>query len=393
MFLWLFPVGASWLVATSGNFFSFVGQHWQNKNVELVFSALIISVVSATLTALMVIKFCPNSKVEGKRNAFLAITNAQLVFFGLLAVLSGLGLFLSFGGTIFERAYGGAEKSWLGNGAWSISYLVSIYIISVNLVEKSSIFYANIFTSLAFAPILLSGSRIDYVSVQLAIICYYLFINKKNIKNRCLWALGVAVWTVIVAHVIGTFRNMHAQAIDYSNLLDFPVKNINSTFVNLSTFGDIGASVFQLIGLLEEVPSRMVGLEDALTVYAARLLPGPLFPGRPSGFFVQFSESIGNGATHSLAEGYLISGIFGIMMVSLIIGIFLGFSVVAGRSYRINCSLSSLIIFSFPWLLLIRGSWYQFFAFFKAAEVVMVIFISIVILKWMQQHLVGEIKR
>jgi hypothetical protein len=393
IFFLLFPVGASWLVAASGNYFSYTSQHWQSKNIELVGTILIISMVLAILAACVVIKYYSNRKVEKKRSFPLPITNVQLSCLAVIAVYSGIGLFLSFEGTIFQRAYGGASAIWLGNGAWSIFFIIAIFLISISIIERYSIYLANIFTVISFSPILLSGSRIDYISVQLAMMIYVLYICKKNIKQRLFMVLGVGVWTIGVAHIIGVFRYQYWEGAEISRVLKSPIYITEPNVFNLSTFGDIGSSMFQIIGLLKEVPNRMVGLSDAFVVYAIRMLPGPFFSNRPSGFSVQLPEIIGNGATHSLAEGYFVSGVIGVMLVSLMVGVLLGFSVIAGRNYRSTRSLSALIIFSFPWLLLIRGGWYQFFAFFKAAEVTLLIYIILLAVKWMDVKLSVVLKK
>ena len=382
----LFPVGASWLVAASGKYFGYTSQHWQSKNIELVGTILIISMVLVILAACVVIKYYSNRKVEKKRGLPLPITNVQLSCLAVIAVFSGIGLFLSFEGTIFQHSYGGATAVWLGNGAWSIFFIIAIFLISVSIIERHSIYLANIFTVISFSPILLSGSRIDYISVQLAMMIYVIYIYEKNIKQRLLMFLGVGVWTVGVAHNIGVFRSNFVEGIKISHVLTSPVGTTAPNVFNLSTFGDIGSSVFQIIGLLKEVPNRMVGLSDAFVVYAIRMLPGPFFPNRPGGFSVQLPEIIGNGATHSLAEGYFVSGVIGVMLVSLMVGVLLGFSVIAGGNYRSTRSLSALMIFSFPWLLLIRGGWYHFFAFFKAAEVILLIYIILLAVNWMYRR-------
>ncbi|MDA9296149.1 hypothetical protein N9Q04_03940 [Burkholderiales bacterium] len=389
---WLFPVGASWLVAASGKYFSYTSQHWQFKNIELVGTILIISMVLVMLAVHVVIKYCSNRKMENKRGLPLPITNVQLSCLAVIAVFSGIGLFLSFEGTIFQHAYGGATVIWLGNGAWSIFFIIAVFLISISIIERYSIYLANIFTLISFSLILLSGSRIDYVSVQLAMMIYVLYIYEKNIKQRLFMFLGIGVWTVGVAHIIGFFRNAFwqgtkgIQEIEIRYLLESPVGTKADNVFTLSTFGDIGSSMFQIIGLLKEVPNRMVGLSDAFVVYATRMLPGPFFPDRPGGFSVQLPERIGNGATHALAEGYFVSGVIGVMLVSLMVGVLLGFSFIAGRNYRSTRSLSALIIFSFPWLLLIRGGWYHFFAFFKAAQVILLIYIILLAVNWMYRR-------
>ena len=57
----------------------------------------------------------------------------------------------------------------------------------------------------------------------------------------------------------------------------------------LSTIGDLGVSVFQIVGLVQEQINNVVGMETAALTYAVRLLPGPFFANRPGPDF--FSES------------------------------------------------------------------------------------------------------
>ena len=108
--LWLFPVGASWLVAASGVLFSLVGQQWQNKNLEIVGISIAISIIIANLSVIILISLFRNSRVDESKDDILNITSAQFFTLFVLAVISGYGLFLSFGSTLFESAYGGAKR-------------------------------------------------------------------------------------------------------------------------------------------------------------------------------------------------------------------------------------------------------------------------------------------
>ena len=128
------------------------------------------------------------------------------------------------------------------------------------------------------------------------------------------------------AHIFGVLRNKVYQekvTIEVSHILQSPIGTRQDNVFTLNTFGDVGSSMFQIIGLLKEVPDRMVGLSNAFVAYATRMLPGPFFPNRPIDFSVQLPERIGDGATHALAEGYLVSGEIGTMLVSLVVGVLL----------------------------------------------------------------------
>jgi hypothetical protein len=59
----------------------------------------------------------------------------------------------------------------------------------------------------------------------------------------------------------------------------------------------------------------------------------------------------------------------------------IAFSIYLGRSLVVGYSsvLASSVLF--PWLILVRGGWYQFFAVFKALEIVIFILILLLLLR------------
>lgn len=151
----------------------------------------------------------------------------------------------------------------------------------------------------------------------------------------------------------------------------------------LSTIGDIGVSVFQIVGILQEQMHLAIGMGEAILSYALRLLPGPLFANRPEDFAAQLPEAIGGGALHPLGEGYLIFGLWGCAFVGAIFGVLIAFAILAGRHYRSSRSPLSLILFMLPWLLLIRGGWYQFFALIKSIELLLLLLLALTIVGWL----------
>lgn len=145
----------------------------------------------------------------------------------------------------------------------------------------------------------------------------------------------------------------------------------------LSTFGDLGASVFQVVGL--EQVHGVIGLGSAMLSYTARLLPGPFFSNRPNDFWLQLPELIGGGALHPLGEGYLISGLSGCALIGAVFGVLIAISIFASGHLRSTRSPILWMVFAFPWLLLIRGGWYQFFSILKSLEILL-LFISILLI-------------
>jgi hypothetical protein len=377
--VWISPVLASWLVAISGRLFTYVAPHRQLENLILVGCAIGGSILVGVLTALFTA--ANYSEKENCCTAAPFINNVQRYVLLLCSVISGIGLYKSFDGTIFEKAYGGPSIAWLGNGAWSVFFLISMTIfLGERLVRNGLNFSVLVFGTIVFLPFLLCGSRIDYLSILMVLVAYVLFVGHGSLIRRVSAALLLMVWAVLVAQVIGSARYGLDGVTLKSNIgacLNGDCSGGHSFY--LSTLGDIGVSIFQVIGLLREDPNRMVGLWGAVSTYCERLLPGALFPNRPGDLSLGLPEVIGGGSTHSLAEGYLVMGFLGVVIIGVVFGLLGGLSVVAGRRFRNSPTMMSWVGFSFPWLLLIRGGWYQFFSILKSTEVLLCLLLLLLV--------------
>jgi hypothetical protein len=111
------------------------------------------------------------------------------------------------------------------------------------------------------------------------------------------------------------------------------------------------------------------------------MVPGSLGIERPGDLWVMTSENIGGGALHALGEGYLISGILGIILVSIFMGMLAAFPAIVYTKVKSLSDQLSLMLLAFPWLLLIRGGWYQFFAMFKSLSIFFCFIILILVIR------------
>jgi hypothetical protein len=361
---WLFPVIASWGVAVSGRQFSV-----QNQNVEIVGMCILVALASGIVAAVVVL-----SCLEKMPRFRLSITmmprinRAQRFFLVSVALIAAIGLFKSFSGTIFEKSYEGPSIVWLGYGAWSVTFLLSINLLVGDFFATRSFQPVMVIAlSAIFLPFLLSGSRIDFLSSMLVLVAYMLVLHEAKFKFRVLGALAILVWMVIVISLIGQARYVFFDpSLKFSPSI--PVGFAGDMFY-LSTIGDLGVSVFQIVGLVQEQINNVVGMETAALTYAVRLLPGPFFANRPGDLWLKLSEPIGGGALHSLGEGYLIYGLAGCALMGVVFGVLAAISISAGNCFRSTRSPVWWILFAFPWLLLIRGGWYQFFSILKSVEI------------------------
>lgn len=374
--LWLAPVAVSLFVALTGYHFSFVGRDFHFQNLTSIGLGLFVVFVSGIVGAALVrFTFYHTDRLGADtRNA--PLNRIQLSVLIFLFALSAYGLIYSFGGSFLSRSYSGAVNSFLGYGAWSVTFL---FVFSVLLFEylrgRSISVYVIAFVTSVFLPVLLSGSRIDFLSFMIALSVY--ITSRKDIDKRYIWAAIVFSWAIFVILPIGQLRAV-GDALGIIDLLSedgalgqvyVPIRidELGNMF-HLSTIGDIGASVFQVVGLVENGASH-VGFGAAAVAYANRLLPGPFFPNRAGDFASELSEPIGGGALHAMGEAFLIGGYYGYVFVGLFMGALISASILVAVIFKCAHPAVRSLIFVFPWLLLIRGGWYQFFSTLKSIEI------------------------
>ena len=411
---WLFPVIACWLVAFSGLCFSYVAQNWQTSNIDIVGYSIVLSLLSGLLAAIMVlIMMARMLNVYQFRDIGSRLCRIQWVFILVVALLSGFGVFKSFGGTVFEKAYSGATTAWLGYGAWSVTYEIALCVLVGELLSRRLALGAVVgFVTLAYLPILLSGSRIDYFSLMLALSVYIIYLSKDRLWLRFLKSLAIVTISILVSFFVGNIRYQNIKAPEslsqaalgiglknnqrFNNGnqsikdLNYNSKDIEPDMLYLGTVGDVGASFFQIVGLVENGDSIMVGAPNAINNYLERLLPGPFFKDRPGDLSGVLPESVAGGTLHPLGEAYLIAGYIGCSVVSAMFGAIAAASVFCARHLKYPWSPTVFVLFLFPWLLLIRGGWDQFFSIFKSLEILFIFSAGLVIIGFLKKHCWGK---
>jgi hypothetical protein len=391
--LWLMPVMLSLLLSLFDYRFSFVGEEWQLINRSIVAKSAGIAAISAIFGATLVFLITTKTKEAQPfaQNEPLDLLQKSILF--IILILSGYGTFKSFGGTIFERPYGGPGSAWLGYGAWSVTYLIVLSLLVFDYMRMRRMSVAIIFMStLAFMPFLLSGSRIDFLSFMLALSIY--ISARYDLKFRFLWAAATIVWAILIIMPLAYLRSvMHTMTIDRTTISEVAprissryLSFISDDMIYLSTIGDLGASVFQVIGYIQ-AGIEQIGVGRALVSYSIRMLPGPIFPNRPADFSSTFPENIGGGALHSLGEGYLISGYLGCAIIGLFMGILITYATLSEGRHCAGYMPISSIIFLFPWLLLIRGGWYQFFSILKSVEILLLLLLVLYVTRIVQKKI------
>ncbi len=390
--LWLFPLVVTLMASIAGYKFSYEGLQWQNKNQAMVglivCSALSVGLISSAFI-LHVLKSWPSGRSIVSRLSSARITMLQMIAAAVIAAISLYGVVYSFGGFMkIGSPYDGANYSWLGSGGWSIALLFSVALLMHGSGVKYSKTRFLLLPTLIYSPVLLFGSRIDYISLMIGSIVFMFIAHRMNVGNKFLFALLLIFYLFAVSHTLANLRyldfirplditGIQAESVSIPRLIS-AVGTANygrshageSDMFYLSTIGDIGASVFQVVGISGSSQNRELGYLAAVCNYAVRLLPGPLFFARPGDLSQRISANVGGGALHSLGEGFFIDGIIGCLVVTIVFSLFIAISAfLVFRAPGARSSPLSCLIIQFPWLLLIRGGWYQFFSLIKAFQI------------------------
>lgn len=365
----LFPLYVTLIVSSTGRLFSNVGEKWQRMNVDGVATCIFIFIIAYLTVLLIMNKLKVNYLVKyTPRVRSCRLTNPARLFFIILMIVSGFGLFKSFGGTIFNSAYTGPKYAWLGYGAWNVTYLIALGVLTTDYLTGTVVkLRFLIVVTVMFLPFLLSGSRIDYLSYMIALSAYV--ITMENDKYRYLKASGIILWAILIILPLGKLRY---ELYDHQKEINFKPTtqiNLNDDKLYLSTIGDIGASVFQVVGVVESGVEQTVGIGKAFEAYAVRLLPGSFVPNRPGDFHINMKEKIHGGALHSVGEGYIIKGMWGVFLIGAQFSIFAWLGNAAIRNKAEIGDFLANALYMLPWFLIIRSGWYQFFSIYKAYEI------------------------
>lgn len=406
---WLFPIISCWLVSFAGLRFSYVAQNWQASNLDVVGISILLSLFSGLLVAVLVLISVGytlnfyNFEVAESR-----LCRTQKMFILTIACLSGVGLYKSFGGMVFQKSYSGPSFVWLGYGAWSVTYVFALIILFGDLLNRGwDIWKLIVLVSLGYIPMILCGSRIDYLSTMAALSIYILY-TSINLINGIFKSLAILAISIALSYFVGDLRYKNFKNLEPFNTseLGMEQKQIETSETSsekksggsvgnvdmfyLSTIGDVGASYFQVVGLVNNKKFTPVGFEDILKNYFGRLLPGPFFKDRPVDISGQLPEAIAGGTLHALGEGYLIGRYVGVVFVSSMFGAIVAISILCARRLKNSWSPTFFVLFLFPWLLLIRGGWYQFFSIFKSLEILFILSAGLVIVKFLKLHCLGK---
>lgn len=393
---WLLPILLALLVCLSGASFCYVGLKWQQVNRFPIFVLSVVAscafVFAVALTKHASIRFI--SKLQMPTGDILW---SQKIFLYIITLIAGYGLYKSFGGFIFEKSYHGAAEAWLGCGAWSVLYLFCLVLLAFSVLScRCFCMLIALLSFVALTPALLSGSRIDFLSLIIALSVVIMSDTRMSLSKSIVLTLSLATAAIYVSLLLGQLRySLHdvtATQLKPSMLaVSLPSSSISSVdIIYLSTLGDIAVSVFQVYGLTETGVANIIGIASAVKNYFIRLLPGSFFPVRPQDICINLPENIGSGALHSLGEAYLAGGMLGAIFFGILLGGIFSISLLARDVWERTRHPYAGLVFVFPWLLLIRGTWYQFFSIIKSAQILIALLMILSFVGFIERKVVKK---
>lgn len=374
-FLVSFPVVVAYFFGINGYKISGIGSQFILDYNNVVLKVVFLAMLTLITTAFVFSIFFKKTILEKIK---IKISELEILIYSLICLFSYIGLFNSFSGFIFEASYAGPKHAWLGVGAWSLIFIFSFQFLLTTFYDLRKAPYKRlIIIFIVFTPVLLSGSRIDFISFILFEIVAFLFFNKSDTKQKIRYLVILFLSVFIVSATIGWLRYSKDEHVSLSQQSDYIANSYQKNIVYLSTIGDLGTSMYQSVEYVSDSKDKSINFFSLLSNYSIRMLPGFLFAGRPTDVWISTGINFGGGALHSFGEGYLFSEFLGVIFVCFIFGVCVFFSYRHKEVFLQSRDPLDWLIFAFPWMLIVRSGWYQFFSIFKGMEILMLfIFVS-----------------
>jgi len=219
-----------------------------------------------------------------------------------------------------------------------------------------------------------------------------MFVSLDKTRNKAVFSSVILLTALVVTIVLGGLRysygkNGHGVLDTFSQQQLHIAKSKESGKIYLSTIGDIGVSVYQAVDARESM-RRVSGLSllDMAANYSKRLLPEFLVQNRPLDVYAVMGFNFGGGALHAFGEGYFFSGLLGVICVGFVFGLFTSISYLYRELYIVTNDPLCWLVYIAPWILVIRGGWYQFFAIFKGIEILLMLFGALLLIRLLERR-------
>lgn len=312
-------------------------------------------------------------------------------FFTSVAVISGFLFSRALKAFVWEAAYSlQRQEPLFGVGAYNFLIVCSlIAILSLLLQTRHArfkdwlLFGVTAIYSLMFC-MLFRGMRAEFVGFffgSVILLSVHYKIRWKGYQVLSALSIGylfVLCWGIYRATAPTGFGLM--DSLEYlkqnSNMID----KDGNFFIQTSTFGDIAATLYDSIALVQ---SKAVTLMNGQTYldYIPRTLPAFISPERPRDLSLIFYDFLipQGGGIFELTEAYFNFGDWGCLLIPLLISFIIGFFIESGKR---SASLPIYVLIGCLSAAIFRGTLYQTFVFYRILTIIVTLLIVAKTITW-----------
>lgn len=291
----------------------------------------------------------------------------------VVALICGMFAAKAFGGLLWERSFNYVGmQPYLGIGVFSVFACFSVIAMYSLLLTAQNAGkgywwgFGFVVVYVLVYCLLLRGARLDVLGTLAALFFLTVLHRRKHIGP---WKLGgILVVAVSAALVWGALRH---GAIGHGASLD-SIKNAFSlvlvqadgkAYLHLPNVADIVATLFQVVGLVDDGHLALQHGWSYLN-YLPQTLPSFLYPDRPQNFSINnINGQVMTGSLFELAEAYANFGAWGCLVIP---GLLTYLGALANYKALKHGTHRSYLWYGIVLAIVIRGTWYQNFSFYKA---------------------------
>lgn len=308
-------------------------------------------------------------------------------FYFVIAVICGSFAANALGGLLWSRSFSYVGmQPYMGIGVFSVFACFSV-IAMYSLLLTTRNTYKRYWWGLGFVAayvlvycLLLRGARLNVLGTLVALFFLTVLHRRKQVGP---WQLGgilavavavVMVWGALRHGSIGQGATLESIQGAFSLVL---VQADGNAYLHLPNVADIVATLFQVVGLVNDGNLALQHGQSYLN-YLPQTLPTFLYLDRPLGFSINnINGQVMTGSLFELAEAYANFGVWGCLVIP---GLLTYLGAIANREAIKRGTFMSYLWYGIALAIVIQGTWYQNFSFYKAPVSWLVVEVGILLL-------------
>ncbi len=294
-------------------------------------------------------------------------------FYFLIALICGAFAAKALGGLLWDQSFSYVGmQPYMGIGIFSVFACFSIIAMFSLLLTTRNVgkgYWCGLGFVVAYVLVyclLLRGARLDVMGTLVALFFLTVLHRRKHVGP---WQLGgllvvavvvVLVWGVLRHGSIGRGATLESIQGAFSLVL---VQADGNAYLHLPNVADIVATLFQVVSLVDDAHLALQHGQSYLN-YLPQTLPVFLYSDRPLGFSINnINGQVMTGSLFELAEAYANFGVWGCLIIP---GLLTYLGAMANREAIKRGTFMSYLWYGIALAIVIRGTWYQNFSFYKA---------------------------